>query len=349
MKKLLIIIIVVGLVLTLSFVGCKAAVSEETTAAAETTAASNELEITKHFQIAWLPPDMFNPFWTYQRQGMEKVAFEVFSEKGYRIDISLLAPIKVFEVAEQVAIFENAIQMAPDGIVVCPTDQNSLVPVVIKAWEAGIPTVGVGGPIIPAKELLADFEIDNFATTAMLGKYTADFLNKDAKAVILSGITGNTLSDWREGGYKKACEDAGIEVLDTQPANFNRAGGLTLMENYMARFPQIDVAFCANDEVALGAYEAIVNAGRQDEIKVVGLDGNRDTIQSIIDGGIFCTANQDPWLQGELALKQLIEYWEGKSKEDIEQKQWFMGTLIDSKNAPNEIGKFAEWEKWYKE
>lgn len=304
----------------------------------------SKVEITAHYKVAWIPPDMFNPFWAYNRQGMEMIADQALREKGYKIDIVQLSPIKVFDVAEQVAIMENAAQMGLDGIIVCPTDQNALIPVTQKCNEAGIPVVALSTDI-PTEETLTNVGVTNVDSAAVTAEYVIDSLDSDAKVVLLSGFAGNLVSEERMQGYRKALDAAGIEILDEQPSNFNRIDGMATMENLMTRFAKIDAAFCVNDEAALGAYEAVANADKTEEILVVGFDGNKDTIQSILDGKIFVSLDQDPWRQGSDSLTALIDYWESK---DVPRYLTWLGEVIDKKNAPTKIKKFDEMELWYK-
>jgi len=303
--------------------------------------------ITKHFKVVWIPPDMFNPFWTYNRQGMEQVAAQARAEKGYKIDIYQEAPIKTFDVGEQVAIFENAIQMKADGIIICVIDQNAVMPATRKAKEAGIPVVALSTDI-PIPETLTFSGVKNVESARITAEYVINkVLGGKGKFVLLSGIPGNLVSEERMRGYRQAIEACGpkCELLAEEPAYFNRAKGMAAMETLLVRFPHIDAAFCVNDEAALGAYEAVAAAGRQKEVHVVGYDGNKDTIESIMAGKITASLDQDPWRQGADALKALIDYWEGKK---VPRDLSWMGEVITPENAAKKHKRFAEMEIWYK-
>ena len=288
--------------------------------------------------------DMFNPFWAYNRQGMAMVADEAMKEKGYRIDIVQLSPIKNFDVAEQVTIFENAAQMGLDGIIICPTDQNALIPASKKCVAAGIPVVALSTDI-PTKEVLTFAGVKNIESAQITAEYVIKKIGKDAQVVLLSGFAGNLVSDERMKGYRKALDAAGVTILDEQPANFNRIDGMATMENLMARFPRIDAVFCVNDEAALGAFEAVAGAGKTGEILVVGFDGNKDTYQSILDEKIYASLDQDPWRQGADALKALIDHWEGN---EVPRYLDWIGEVIDKDYAKANFGRFEEMEIWYK-
>ncbi len=115
-----------------------------------TEAPATEVAVSAHYKFAWIMPDMFNPFWVYMRQGAEKAAQELRKE-GIQVDIQQMAPIQTFNVEEQVAIFENAIQMKVDGIGICVIDQNAVIDQVNKAVDAGIPVASLSTDIPNSK------------------------------------------------------------------------------------------------------------------------------------------------------------------------------------------------------
>lgn len=362
MSKLGALLLSTIIMLTFSVVGCKEAVpveeeaepveEAETVSVEEAAPVEEEIqveeevqaEIVAHYKVAWIPPDMFNPFWNYNRQGMELAADQILREKGYKIDIVPLSPIKVFDVAEQVAIFENAIEMGLDGIIVCPTDQNALIPVTKKAKDAGIPVVALSTDI-PTEEVLTYCGVKNIESAALTAEYVISFLPSDAEVVLLSGFAGNLVSEERMKGYRQALDAANIKILDEQPSNFNRVDSMDTMENLMVKYSRIDAAFCVNDEAALGAYEAVASAGREGEIKVVGFDGNKDAIQSIAEEKIFCSLDQGPWRQGTDSLVAIINYLEGK---EVPRYSDWLGEVINKENASEKLAKFDEMEIWYK-
>lgn len=297
-----------------------------------------------HYKVAWIPPDMFNPFWTYNRQGMEEVCAEAIKD-GIKVDIVQLAPIKTFNVEEQVAIFENAIQMKVDGIIICPTDQQSVVPCAERAKAAGIPVVALSTDI-PSPSILSFVGVQNKESADLIGEHVIRSLGGKGNFIILSGIPGNLVSEDREAGYRQAlARHPECKLLSVQPAYFNRADGMATMENMLTRFRSIDGVLCINDEIALGAYEAVSAAGRQKEVLICGFDGNRDTIASIRDGRIGCTLDQGPWRQGSDSLRTLLAFWAGKS---VPRYQTWLGAVITKQNAAEALKRFGEMEQWFK-
>lgn len=351
--------ILIGLlVLTLAFTACAPAAApvEEEAVAEEAVEEVVEEEVaeevvsnvpvTEHYKFAWIMPDMFNPFWVYMRQGAEKGAREL-REAGIQVDIQQMAPIQTFNVEEQVAIFENAIQMKVDGIGICVIDQTTVIEQVNSAVEAGIPVASLSTDI-PNSDRTIYSGFDNTKQAEDVGKYVVDHNDGSGNYIILSGIPGNLISEQRDTGYTAAIDaypDA--KLLDLQPAYFNRADGLSTMENMMQKYGpgEIQGVLCVNDEVALGALEAIYAAGRESEIVVGSIDGNWDAANSIKEGRMLVTSSSYPWLMGYEAVLSLEEWIRtGATDENPE----VLPQLIDADKADDFLATFAEFDVYYK-
>jgi ribose transport system substrate-binding protein len=300
----------------------------------------------KHYKFAWIMPDMFNPFWIYMRQGAEKAALE-YMKKGMKVDIQQMAPIKTFNVEEQVAIFENAIQMKVDGIGICVIDQTAVVQQVNKAKAAGIPTIALSTDI-PNSDRLAFSGVNDRQWAMNVAEYTIKHNGGKGGYIVLEGIPGNLISELRLQGFKDAiAKYPNSKLLDVQPSNFNRKDGMSAMENMLTKFPkgQIQGVFCVNDEAALGAIEAIEAAGRSAEVSVAGIDGNKDAADAILKGRILATVADDPWAKGYEAVKALVNYLSGKKVPDVLP---ITAKIIDKSNAAEYLKKFPEMDAYYK-
>jgi ribose transport system substrate-binding protein len=103
----------------------------------------------------------------------------------------------------------------------------------------------------------------------------------------------------------------GLKVVASQTANFDRAQGLTVMENILQAHPSIDAVFAANDEMALGAIKAIQAAKRN--IVVVGFDGTDDGVAAIKSGTMFASVAQQPALIGSLGVEAADKVIKGQT------------------------------------
>ncbi|MDY6896279.1 MAG: substrate-binding domain-containing protein, partial [Thermotogota bacterium] len=111
-----------------------------------------------------------------------------------------------------------------------------------------------------------------------------------------------------QGFNEEISKYPGIEVVARQTANYNRAEGLTVMENLLQAYPDVDAVFAHNDEMALGALEAIKAAGKLQDIIVVGFDATPDALASVENGELSATIAQQPYTMGEMAVEKAHEY-----------------------------------------
>ncbi len=307
---------------------------------------ATEVPAIAHYKFAWIMPDMFNPFWVYMRQGAEKAAREL-RQQGILVDIQQMAPIKTFNVEEQVAIFENAIQMKVDGIGICVIDQTAVVKQVDKAVDARIPVAALSTDI-PGSKRTTFCGVDDALWAQNVAEYAIKAQGGKGNYIDLEGIPGNYISELRTKGFKAAvAKYPDAKLVEIQPAEFNREKGMAAMENLLQKYPagQIQGVFCVNDEVALGAIEAIEAAGRQNEIVVVGIDGNRDAATAIKQGRLLATVSDDPWGKGYVAVMGLVNFQQGKTVPDWSEVE---AKIIDKSNADELLAKFPYYEQFYK-
>ena len=322
-------------------------VTEMVTQVVQQVVQSTPVPITKHYKFAWIMPDMFNPFWVYMRQGAEKAAQE-FKAKGIQVDIQQMAPIDTFNVAEQVSIFDNAITMKVDGIGICVIDQTAVIDQTNKAVAAGIPVAALSTDI-PNSNRTIYSGVDNVLEAQKIAQMLIDANGGKGGYIILSGLTGNFISEQRDQGFKQAiAANPGTKLLDKQPAEFNRAKGMSVMENMMQKYGpgQIQGVFTVNDEVALGAMQAVDAAGRQDEIKIVGIDGNQDAANAIKTGTLLATGADDPWMKGYQAVYELVYKLTNDSQ--FTATPTINVTYVTKDNVDDYLKKFDEFAAYYK-
>ncbi|HOZ98824.1 D-ribose ABC transporter substrate-binding protein [Mesotoga prima] len=210
--------------------------------------------------------------------------------------------------AKQLGDIEDFVQQKLDLIVINPTDSDAIVTAVEEANKAGIPVITVdrganGGMVI------AHIASDNVAGGMMAGEYVAMLLDGKGNVVELEGIVGTSAARDRGEGFGAAISKyPDIKIVAKQVANFNRAEGLVVMENILQANPNIDAVFAHNDEMALGAIEAIKAAGLLDKIKVVGFDAVDDAVAAVNAGEMAATVAQQPFVMGQLAVVKAFEY-----------------------------------------
>lgn len=115
------------------------------------------------------------------------------------------------------------------------------------------------------------------------GEYMKEAMDGKGKIVVLRGIP-TVIDDQRVDAFMEVIKDTEIEVLDMKHANWNRDDGFDVMQDFLARFPEIDAVWAQDDDIALGVIEAVKQAGREDELFIVGGAGMKDIIKRVMDG-----------------------------------------------------------------
>lgn len=178
----------------------------------------------------------------------------------------------------QVSQVETAISQGVDAIIVQPYDAAALQVGVEEAIEAGI-------PVLVTKTKIADNSVcpfvgqDDVVAGQMEMEWMAEQLGGKGNIVIIEGPTGIDAAISRTDGISKTLDEyPDIKVLHSQPADWNRDEAMSLMETWLQEGEEIDAVVAQNDEMALGAYDAIVDAGKEAEIKVIGIDADRKSV-----------------------------------------------------------------------
>lgn len=213
--------------------------------------------------------------------------------------------------AKQASDVEDLIQQGVDLILINPTDSEAVVATVEAANAAGIPVITVdrsseGG------EVVTHIASDNIAGGELAGEYLLELVGEGAQVVELEGIAGSSAARDRGEGFNNIANGK-LDVVAKQTANFNRAEGLTVMENILQGNPDVKAVFAHNDEMALGALEAIEAVGK--DILVVGFDATDDAVKSVEDGKLAGTVAQKPDLIGQKAIEAAIKSLKGEKVE----------------------------------
>jgi len=257
--------------------------------------------------IVFSVKNIVNPFWKACWVGAQKAAAEV---KG--IKLTYTSPTKADNIDEQTRMMEDIILQRPQGIVFVPVDYVALVPTVEKMNKANIPVFNYCNEMAGGKYHIY-VGCDDETLAYEIATYAFKAVGNKGKVIIQDGVPGAITAQNRKKGFNRAIKDTpGMELLTTQPANYNRLMAMQVMENLLQRYSKIDVVLAANDEQALGCIEAIDAAGRLKEIKVTGVDSNYDAANSIMSGRQFASADYSGHDQGYLATKAAIKFLNGE-------------------------------------
>ncbi len=241
-----------------------------------------------------------NPFFVTLRDGALEAA------KQYNVDLIVLDAQD--NPAKQLNDIEDLIQKKVDLIIINPTDSDAIVSAVESANDANIPVITVDRAANGGKVVL-HIASDNVAGGRMAAEIIAKALGGKGNVVELVGIPGTSAARDRGKGFEEGLKNyPGLKLVAKQVANFNRAEGLTVMENIIQANPNIDAVFAQNDEMALGAIEALKEAGMLDKVIVVGFDAIPDAVEAVKKGEMYATIAQQPFKMGYMAVEKAVEY-----------------------------------------
>ena len=183
---------------------------------------------------------------------------------------------------KQIADIEDMLTKGIDGLVILCTESAPLTPIARKVHEKGVFIVNVDrGFLEPVADIF--LEGDNKAFGRKSAEYIAKKMNGKGNLVILSGIPCTVDTDRVEAALEVFKTYPEIKVLGQQPAMWNRQKGLEVMENFLTKYPKIDAVWAQDDDIALGAIQAIKEAGRQKEMWIFGGAGMKDVVKMVMD------------------------------------------------------------------
>jgi inositol transport system substrate-binding protein len=211
---------------------------------------------------------------------------------------------------KQIADIEAAVVQGVDGIILAPVDADALAGSVAMAIENGIPVVTVDRPVNGVPEVLANVAADNYTGAEAQGNAVIAAFPDGATIVNLQGIPGDKTANDRNDGAHAVLDAAGdtYQFVAEQAANFSRDEGLSVTENVLtglAETPQVIIA--ANDDMALGAMQAVIARGLEGQVAIYGYDGSVDALRAVRDGGLAATVDQFPGEQGRIAVRILVD------------------------------------------
>lgn len=238
------------------------------------------------------------------------------------------------DTAKEASHFENIIAGGYKAILFNPTDADGSIANVERAMAAGIPVFCIDREINSNDAAASQILSDSYSGCVALGEYFVQVVGEDGKYVELMGLVGDNNTWNRSNGFHSVVDRfESLEMVAQQSADFDRTKALDVMESILQGHPEIDAVFCANDAMAMGAYQALVSAGKQEQVKVFGFDGADDVVRLIAEGKIVATGMQFPKTMARTAAEFADEWLAGKR--DFPQKLPVAVELVTHDNVSN--------------
>lgn len=242
-----------------------------------------------------------NPFFVSLSEGAR--------QKAKELNINLSIVNASDDTAKQTSDIEDLISKNVQVIIVNPVDSDAVAPAVLDAIKANIPVISVDRGV-NGVEVTTAISSDNVDGARLAGEYLIELIGENSKVAELIGIPGATATIDRGKGFHQSA-DGKLNIVASQTANFNRAEGLTVTENILQANPDIRGIFAHNDEMALGALEAVQSLGK--EIVIIGFDATDDAVYAVKNGTMKATVAQQPELMGQIAVETALKIISGET------------------------------------
>ena len=239
-----------------------------------------------------------HPSITAMNQGMQDEA------AIYGVELVILDP--AFDPQKQVSMIDNLIAQGVDALLVNAVDPAAVVPSLKKASEAGIPVIMNNADTNEEGHQYTETFVttDTYGQGFAVGEAIKAVMEPNSKMAIISGKPGQSGVAERIQGAKDAVEGTGIEFIAEQPAEWSKDKALTVMQDFLTRYPDLNGVYALDDPMALGALQAIKASGRDDLLgKVFGVNGNKEACEAIANGEMGGTALQLSYLVGVYSVR----------------------------------------------
>ena len=288
MKKIL--ALVLCFAMALSFTACRIVIDGESSSVNTNTQGGIGLSVSTQN----------NPFFVTLVDGAKKAAADM--------NISMTVVDAGDDVTKQTSDIEDLVNKGISVLIVNPVDSDAVTSAVEYAMSKGVKVISVDRAV-NGIEIDCQIASDNVAGAELATQHIVDKLGEGAKVIELEGTPGASAAIDRSAGFRNIA-DAKLDLLASQTAKFDRTEGMSVMENLLQSHPDVQAVFAANDEMALGALEAISGAGKN--VLVVGFDATDDAIEAIKAGRMEATIAQQPALIGKTAVQNAAKLINGE-------------------------------------
>jgi fructose transport system substrate-binding protein len=261
-----------------------------------------------------------NPFFVKMKQG--------FEAEAKKLNAKTMTAAGKFDGdnATQVTAIENMVTAGAKGILITPSDTKAIVPAIEKARAAGVLVIALDTPTQPESAVDALFATDNFKAGLLIGEYArAAMAGKDAKIAMLDLAPGISVGVLRHNGFISGftgAVTAGTPTATQESTQYinephivcsndtqgDQTKGQTAMENCLQKDPDINLVYTINEPAALGAYNALKNAGKEKDVMIVSIDGGCTGTNAVKDNKIAATSQQYPLKMAEMGVDAVVKF-----------------------------------------
>ncbi len=287
-------------------------------------------------RVALVTRDFNNPYWAALRDGA------IAKGKQLGVDVNAQAGANETDSEGENAKISTLANQTYTCFAVTPVNATNIITPLIPVSRKGTPIINVDTGLDASAVSAAGLKVTSFigSDNSHAGDIAAQFMLKKlgnkGNVVILEGIPGEKNGIARETAFRAATSGK-LTVVQSVSADYERDRALTQTEAILKVHPDITGIFAANDEMGLGAAQAVANAGKADKIAIVSIDGVQEALQAVQSGKLTASISQYPYVEGEMAVEACNALASGKT---IPAKVTSPIELITKDNAAQAIKNF---------
>lgn len=261
-------------------------------------------ELPDNITFGALLPDLSNEFWTFVAEG-EKKAGEDFG-----ITIESQSAMNETDYDAQLSMGETMVSNNYDAYIFSALSDDCLTSVAEKALKSGAPVINPCGQLVKNADVFVgamDYQVGVAAAEYVLEKFP-----EGCQAAVCMGQQGTAVPVARTSGFEDTVKDTDVEVVTELPAEWNAEKAMNMTVDMFNTFPNVEVIFCNNDNMALGVIEGLRSINKLDSVMVIGVDGTSGGYESIEKGELTATVDTFPADCGYIAVEMAIRILAGQ-------------------------------------
>ncbi len=274
-------------------------------------------------RIGVVPKGRAHLFWQSVHAGANKAA----GETG--VEVEWNGPASETDFNGQLQIVEAMINKHLDAIVLAPIDKKAMVSVVERAMRANIPVVIFDSPV-DTDQFVAQVATDNYKAGQLAAERMGKITGGKGKIAIVAVQVGAASTMAREQGFEDTIKSKfpGIRIMDKRYGEAAVERSLTVAENMLTAYPDLDAMFASNESSTVGASRAIKARGGS-KVQLVGFDSGPSLEEDLKNGAIDSLVVQDPFTMGYRALSIAVKKLNGETPQKIQNLEPHLVTRAD--------------------
>jgi ribose transport system substrate-binding protein len=253
----------------------------------------------KKLRIAYIRPTN-EPYYKYGFDGAKMMADAM--------GVELFGFISDMKPERELASVEDAITQKMDGIVLMSISQTSITSSVNTAYNAKVPIFMLFGYSEELKDkMVGSVQADGKLSGKTIGTWVAQNIPEGEVACIMGQPGRGDAEMYRDAFLAEMQKNPKLDFVAAVPGDWNRQKAFNQMQNLITSFPNLKACFVQNEDMALGAIQALKEAGKEGEVAIVSQNGAPYGLESIAAGGIKATVGWSPSQEGQLATRMLVE------------------------------------------